>query len=197
MSGHYFENNPVKDTKQFVIPVTFQNRSFTFFAHRGVFSKKTLDDGTRLLLKVLLQETLRGPFLDLGCGYGPLGCILASFHPQLDMTLVDINERAVVDAKHNAHQLGLHLHVLVSDGFKELTQMFFGIAFNPPIRAGKEIIYDLYRQAKEHLLPNGSMFIVIRKDKGALSHVNYLQTLFANVQLLTRDKGYHVYKAQV
>lgn len=197
MNGQYFENKPIKDGKKYVIPVTLASRSFTFYASRGVFSKKALDEGTHILLKVLLQETLQGTFLDLGCGYGPLGCILASMFPKLTLTLVDINERAVLDAKHNAQQLGLHLHVEVSDGFKELTQMFDGIAFNPPIRAGKEIIYDLYRQSKEHLHAHGSLYVVIRKDKGALSHVNYLQTLFSKVQLLTRDKGYHVYKAQV
>jgi 16S rRNA (guanine1207-N2)-methyltransferase len=197
MSGHYFENQSVKDDKKYTVQFTLAQRTYTLHASRGVFSKKTLDTGTEILLKILLQETLSGSFLDLGCGYGPVGCVMASVHPELDVTLVDINHRAVADALHNAQQLGLDLQGVVSDGLNELSRMFDGIAFNPPIRAGKQSIYNLYRQSKEHLTPSGALYVVIRKDKGALSHVTYLETLFSKVTLLTRDKGYHVYKAIV
>lgn len=198
MSGQYFENQDVKDAKKYHVTFTINERSFTLQTSRGVFSKKALDTGTHILLKILLQETLGdGSLLDLGCGYGPLGCVMASFHPTLAITLADINHRAVEDALHNAQQLGLNLQGVVSDGFKELPRMFDWIAFNPPIRAGKTSIYDLYRQIKEHLHPHGGFYFVIRKDKGALSHVTYLETLFSKVSLLTREKGYHVYKAIV
>ena len=197
MSGQYFENQPVIDDKKYTVSFTINQRSFTLQASRGVFSKKELDTGTNILLKILLQETLSGSLLDLGCGYGPLGCVMASFHPTLAITLADINHRAVADALHNARQLGLNLQGVVSDGFKELPRMFDWIAFNPPIRAGKTSIYDLYRQTKEHLHPHGGLYLVIRKDKGALSHVTYLETLFSKVTLMTREKGYHVYKATV
>jgi 16S rRNA (guanine1207-N2)-methyltransferase len=197
MSGQYFENQPVIDDKKYTVNFTINQRSFTLQASRGVFSKKELDTGTNILLKILLQETLSGSLLDLGCGYGPLGCVMASFHPTLAITLADINHRAVADALHNARQLGLNLQGVVSDGFKELPRMFDWIAFNPPIRAGKTSIYDLYRQTKEHLHPHGGLYLVIRKDKGALSHVTYLETLFSKVTLMTREKGYHVYKATV
>ena len=197
MSGQYFENQPVIDDKKYTVNFTLNQRSFTLQASRGVFSKKELDTGTNILLKILLQETLSGSLLDLGCGYGPLGCVMASFHPTLTITLADINHRAVADALHNARKLGLNLQGVVSDGFKELPRMFDWIAFNPPIRAGKTSIYDLYRQTKEHLHPHGGLYLVIRKDKGALSHVTYLETLFSKVTLMTREKGYHVYKATV
>jgi 16S rRNA (guanine1207-N2)-methyltransferase len=81
---------------------------------------------------------------------------------------------------------------LTSDGFQELTQNFDVIAFNPPIRAGKKTIYRLYQEAKQHLNPNGSFYIVIRKDKGAESHETYLLTLFSKVLRRDKDKGYLV-----
>jgi 16S rRNA (guanine1207-N2)-methyltransferase len=146
-----------------------------------------------LLINVLLQDTLSGTCLDLGCGYGPVGLTVASLNPNLTLTLADVNERAVIDARHNAQRLGLtNLQIFTSDGFQELTQNFDVIAFNPPIRAGKKTIYRLYQEAKQHLNPNGSFYLVIRKDKGAESHETYLLTLFSKVLRRDRDKGYLV-----
>jgi 16S rRNA (guanine1207-N2)-methyltransferase len=191
--GHYFENNPPETIKEYTITYTLQGRSFSLIASSGIFAKKDLDVGSRLLINVLLQDTLTGLCLDLGCGYGPVGLTLASLNPNLTLTLADVNERAVIDARHNAQRLGLtNLQILTSDGFQELTQNFDVIAFNPPIRAGKKTIYRLYQEAKQHLNPNGSFYIVIRKDKGAESHETYLLTLFSKVLRRDRDKGYLV-----
>jgi 16S rRNA (guanine1207-N2)-methyltransferase len=191
--GHYFENNPPETIKEYTVTYTLQGRSFSLIASSGIFAKKDLDVGSRLLINVLLQDTLSGTCLDLGCGYGPVGLTLASLNPNLTLTLADVNERAVIDARHNAQRLGLtNLQILTSDGFQELTQNFDVIAFNPPIRAGKKTIYRLYQEAKQHLNPNGNFYIVIRKDKGAESHETYLLTLFSKVLRRDRDKGYLV-----
>jgi 16S rRNA (guanine1207-N2)-methyltransferase len=191
--GHYFENNPPETIKEYTVTYTLQGRSFSLIASSGIFAKKDLDVGSRLLINVLLQDTLTGTCLDLGCGYGPVGLTLASLNPNLTLTLADVNERAVIDARHNAQRLGLtNLQIVTSDGFQELTQNFDVIAFNPPIRAGKKTIYRLYQEAKQHLNPNGNFYIVIRKDKGAESHETYLLTLFSKVLRRDRDKGYLV-----
>jgi 16S rRNA (guanine1207-N2)-methyltransferase len=191
--GHYFENNPPETIKEYTVTYTLQGRPFSLIASSGIFAKKDLDVGSRLLINVLLQDTLTGTCLDLGCGYGPVGLTLASLNPKLTLTLADVNERAVIDARHNAQRLGLtNLQIVTSDGFQELTQNFDVIAFNPPIRAGKKTIYRLYQEAKQHLNPNGNFYIVIRKDKGAESHETYLLTLFSKVLRRDRDKGYLV-----
>lgn len=195
--GHYFENNPPETIKEYTISYTLQGRSFSLIASSGIFAKKDLDVGSRLLINVLLQDTLTGTCLDLGCGYGPVGLTLASLNPNLTLTLADVNERAVIDARHNAQRLGLtNLQILTSDSFQELTQNFDVIALNPPIRAGKKTIYRLYQEAKQHLNPNGNFYIVIRKDKGAESHETYLLTLFSKVLRRDRDKGYLVFIAK-
>ena len=195
--GHYFENNTPKNSKRYSVNYIVLNKSFSLLTSDGVFSKKALDEGSELLIKVLLQETLVGSFLDLGCGYGPVGITIASFVPSLKMTLVDVNQAAVMDAKLNAETLGLHhLQIVNGNGFNELTAKFDVIAFNPPIRVGKKAIYTLYQDAVAFLNPTGSLYIVIRKDKGALSHYAYLKTLFKQVTLHTRAQGYHVYVAK-
>jgi len=195
--GHYFENKPPEIIKQYTVSYTLGGRSFSLLASSGIFAKQGLDAGSRLLINVLLQDTLTGNCLDLGCGYGPVGLTLASLNPNVKVTLADVNDRAVVDAKHNAQRLGFtDLQIVTSDGFQELTQKFDVIAFNPPIRAGKKTIYRLYQEAKAHLHPNGRFYIVIRKDKGAPSHQTYLLTLFSKVLRRERDKGYLVLLAQ-
>lgn len=191
--AHYFENKAPENIKQYPITYVLGGQTFSLVASSGIFAKQGLDSGSRLLINVLLQDALKGTCLDLGCGYGPVGLTLASLNPNLKVTLADINDRAVADAKHNAQRLGFtDLQIVTSDGFQELAQTFDVIAFNPPIRAGKKTIYRLYQEAKQHLNPDGKLYLVIRKDKGAASHTTYLLTLFSKVQQRVRDKGYLV-----
>jgi 16S rRNA (guanine1207-N2)-methyltransferase len=66
---------------------------------------------------------------------------------------------------------------------------------NPPIRAGKKVTYEIYRGALEHLNDGGSLYIVIRKQQGALSVKSYLEELYGNVTVLAREKGYFILKS--
>ena len=82
---------------------------------------------------------------------------------------------------------------LVSNSYYYLYLSFDWIFFNPPIRIGKEKLFNIYKDAYLHLNQNGKFVIVIRKDKGALSHAKYLETLFKSVDLVERKSGYYVY----
>ena len=78
--------------------------------------------------------------LDLGCGYGADWNCGSKTVPDVAVTMVDVNERAVQLAKANAamNQADDHVEILVSDGFSQLQgRKFDRILFNPPIRAGK------------------------------------------------------------
>ena len=69
---------------------------------------------------------------------------------------------------------------------------FSAIVLNPPIRAGKAVIYGLFAAARAHLNQNGALYIVIRKQQGAESAQRYLQTIYSDVERIARDKGYWV-----
>ena len=73
--------------------------------------------------------------------------------------------------------------------------LFDSIILNPPIRAGKVVIYDLYDKAYHTLRENGSLYIVIQKKQGASSSVNKLSELFKTVTVLDRKGGYWVIQA--
>lgn len=70
MSDHYYSEKPsVKSDKQ-TWSFTLRNRSYTFTSDSGVFSKKEVDFGSRVLIEAFEEPEIDGDFLDAGCGYG-------------------------------------------------------------------------------------------------------------------------------
>lgn len=193
----YFDNNPDLASKPKYISFTIQERNFSFKSDIGVFSKNQVDEGTKAFLKVLLTRPLSGKILDMGCGYGALGLTLASFFPQSTFVLADVNERALELAQENQKRLHLeNVTCILSNIYENITDLFHSIVINPPIRAGKSVIYEMFRGAYEHLNDDGSLFIVIRKSHGAHSAQAYIEKVFGQCLLLKKEKGYYIYEAK-
>lgn len=145
-----------------------------------------------MLLKALPEE-ITGDVLDLGCGWGAIGILIAAQHPLARVLMVDVNERAVALARRNAEANRISAQVGLSDGFDKVQGSFDLIAFNPPIRAGKAVIYGLFADAAARLKPDGALYIVIRRQQGADSAGRYLKTLFESVETVAKKGGYHVF----
>src|SRR5699024_11632014 len=111
----------------------------------GVTSKKGIDFGKKELIERFDPRSVYGDFLDLGCGYGAVGITLAKAYPERNITMVDINERALMLARNNALNNGVeHAEIFNSQGFDTLeNRSFAAIVTNPPIRAGKKVIYPM------------------------------------------------------
>ena len=195
--SHYFINDETLSHNEKEITYKINGESFTLLTDRGVFSKSELDEGSRLLIEVLLSQKLTGKILDLGCGYGPIGLTLASLTPSLNVICSDVNTRALSLCEKNALSLQLNNRVtcLHSDIYTEIEGQFDSIVSNPPIRAGKKVTYAIYTGAKDHLIDGGSLYIVIRRQQGAPSVMKFLEEQFGNVTVLTRKKGFYVLKA--
>lgn len=195
--SHYFENDASLGHSPRNVEYVFNNVSFTLESDVGVFSKNKLDKGSELLIETLLPLELGNNLLDLGCGIGVIGLTLAYFHPGLNLVLSDVNTRALGLCSANAAtlKLGQRVTVLQSDIYTEIEGKFDSIVSNPPIRAGKKVTYEIYRGALTHLIDGGSLYIVVRKQQGAISVKSYLEELFGNVTVLARDKGYYILKA--
>ena len=69
---------------------------------------------------------------------------------------------------------------------------FTDIITNPPIRAGKKVIYAMFEQAFDHLRENGRLWVVIRQQQGAKSAEAKIAQVFGNCEVVRRDKGYLV-----
>nr|SIP63358.1 Ribosomal RNA small subunit methyltransferase C [uncultured bacterium] len=195
MSEQYFSREPSSGSRPAACAFSYRGRSLRFETDAGVFSRGELDTGSRLLLDSL--PALSGEVLDLGCGWGALGVAVASANPGAAVTMVDVNLRALALARRNAEVNRVSVRVLESDGFAGLgTQRFDAVVTNPPIRAGKQVIYRLFADAAERLNPGGALFLVIRKQQGAESAMRYLTTLFPRTERIARDAGFWVIRCE-
>ena len=188
--SHYFlnDNNLVSDIKPFNISIN--GNSFTFNTDNGVFSKGELDFGTNLLIKNVLKLNVTGDILDLGCGYGAIGIILSKV-TNSNVTMSDINKRALHLTKMNAKKNNVSITTIESDGYLNINNKFDYVISNPPIRVGKKILYKLLIDTKEHLKENGKLIIVVRKEQGALSLMKDMANYY-DVKLLDKDKGFMI-----
>lgn len=188
--AHYFTNDVVKDVPE-EITIRFRDFTYTLHSNAGVFSKDKLDEGTRILLDTVLDhETEPVSTLDLGCGIGPIALILMEYWKNTKMTMIDVNQRACQLASMNMKKYRRQAKVICQSGVTE--GQYACILLNPPIRTGKKVIYSLFDQCMEHLEVNGHFWIVMRKQHGAQSAIQYLTEKGYNVQKVARDKGYWV-----
>ena len=194
MPDHYYTENPNSAHDERRIALRALGNDLTFVTDAGVFSRDGLDRGTEVLLEAL--PPLEGRVLDLGCGWGAVGVALGKRYPALDIVMTDINSRAVELARRNLAENGVMAAVLQGDGFDAVEGRFDTIVTNPPIRAGKAVIYGLFARARDYLEPDGALYVVIRKQQGAPSALKYLKEIYSRAETVDRASGFHVLRAQ-
>ena len=188
--SHYFidDKNLVSQIKTFDININ--GTTFIFNTDNGVFSKGELDFGTSLLINNVLKLDIKGDILDLGCGYGPIGIVLRKIK-NTNVTMSDVNSRAIHLSKMNAKKNNVLVNVVNSDGYENIEEKFNYIISNPPIRVGKKKLYELLISSKNHLNKNGELIIVVRKEQGALSLIKDMNVYY-NVKVLDKVKGFFI-----
>jgi len=189
--SHYYINDQSLPENTFEIPYSFGGHSFRFVSQAGVFAKDKVDENSHLLLRVL--PPLSGRLCDLGCGYGLLGVALGKVYG-LDVLCVDVNPRAVDLARRNLEAHGVNGRAVTSDGLAETEGLFDNIVLNPPIHAGKQTVFRLYEEAREHLYPGGCLYVVILKKHGAESSRKKIAEVFGTCEEIYGKKGAFVFK---
>ena len=205
MSHYFSEKQEVKSDRK-IIKYEIENKKFEFITDNGVFSKTKVDFGTDVMLKVFLRENLdkksqKFDILDIGCGYGVVSVVIKSFFENVRTVSSDVNERALDLTRENLLRNGVvkdrddNFEVRKSFVFDNISENFDVILSNPPIRAGKQTIFQIYEQSFQHLNKNGEFYCVIQTKHGAKSTQKKLEEIFGNCETLEINAGYRIFRS--
>ena len=190
--GHYY-SSARRRSLYMLISDYIRGVTVEFETAAGLFSYETVDKGTKLLLEVAeIPES--GTVLDLGCGYGVIGIVLAKLNPRLHVYMVDINREAVKLARRNIKRNGVEdrVTVLLGDLYEPVRGLkFVAIYSNPPLAAGMDVVKRIITEAPNYLESGGTLQIVVRK--GAEAVKKCMEKTFGNVKQLASKEGYKVF----
>lgn len=196
----YFVQNPATEKEIYKFDWNIWDERFYFYTSNSVFSKSGMDFGSMLLVETIIKENreFNGHILDLGCGYGPIGVILARYLKKSSVTMSDVNERALelclMNTKEN--KVDSRVKIIKSSAFENISEDFDIVVTNPPIRAGKDVVFSFYEGAFEHLKTGGKLYAVIQKKQGAPSTKTKLKEIFGNCEVSDKKSGYFIFRAE-
>lgn len=194
---HYYMKNNDLDHNRKTWNFELRGHTMKFISDAGVFSKTTVDFGSRLLIESFEASDVAGKMLDVGCGYGPIGLAFAKSYPEAQIDMIDVNDRALELSAENATNNGLtNVRVFESSVYDGVTDAdYTDIISNPPIRAGKKIVHEILTGSSERLKTGGNLWIVIQKKQGGPSAAAKMEEVFGNVEVVAKDKGYFIYRS--
>lgn len=198
MTNHYYSQEPTTEHDFEQWSFELKGKNFQFVTDSGVFSRETVDFGSRVLIDTFNWEELPadGKILDVGCGYGPIGLAIA-FASQRFVEMVDINSRAVELAQGNTNRNGIKQVDIHQSNIYEAVheETYAAIVSNPPIRAGKKVVHEILTEAYPRLKSGGTLTIVIQKKQGAPSAKSKMAETFGNAEIVHKEKGYYIIKS--
>lgn len=191
--------------EQAVLPVPaagryrLEEQGLELVNHAGVFSRDSLDLGTRLLLQHLPQALGSQTVADLGCGNGVLALACARLNPEAHFILVDESHAAVRSAR-DSWQLNLGerpVEIFAADGLRTLPPASIDhVLCNPPfhqLQAMSDFLaLRMFRQAYRALKPGGELLIVGNRHLGYHAR---LRRWFARVEQVAAHPKFVVLRA--
>jgi len=194
---HYFTPKPKSKLEIKLIRAYLRGRYFQFLTSSGVFSKKRIDLGTKVLVNhMILPE--RGYVLDIGCGYGAIGIVAAALNPNLHVVMVDVNKRAVKLAKRNVRINDVsNIEVRCGNLYEPVRDMVFDcILSNPPISAGLATVKAMITEAPKHMRYGATLQMVVKSKIGGERLRQIFEEAFGNSNILARESGYRIIMAE-
>jgi 16S rRNA (guanine1207-N2)-methyltransferase len=170
--------------------------------HANVFSRDSLDIGTRFFLQHLPNNLDGKDVIDLGCGNGVVGLVAAERNPLARLHFVDESFMAVASAQLNfRHNLGNTLEVTfqVGDALSNFSPSSADVVLcNPPFHQGSSvgdhIARRMFRQAKTVLREHGELWVIGNRHLG---YRNTLKKIFGNSELIASNKKFVILRAVI
>ena len=194
---HYYTNNPTTESREKIINSIIADENLKFYTDNGVFSKESVDFGTKTMLESFTTNKENAKVADIGCGYGVISIFLAKKYPTYKFTMVDVNNRVLELSKKNIelNKIENKVEVLESSSFDNVEGNFDIVLTNPPIRAGKKIVHKIMTDSYGHLNAQGELWVVIQKKQGMARCKKLLEDTFSMVEVVSKNKGYYILKA--
>ena len=170
--NYYYSKNPDVKHEEKNFDFRLLGVDFKFVTDNGVFSKNTIDFGSRVLIEAAGSLELGDKILDVGCGYGPIGLSLAKKNPGAMVEMVDVNELALELAKKNAEKNTIQ-----------------------NVSIHESSIYENVLSGIDHLKEGGMILAVLQKKQGAPSAMKKMEETYGNCETIAKEKGYYVLKS--
>lgn len=173
-----------------MISAEIKNVSLKFETDPSNFSPNSIDVGTLAMLSAV-EFLPDDKILDMGCGYGVVGILVAKLIGQENVTMCDISESAVKQAKINAELNGVpDIDIKISDGFSEIADNEFTLILsNPPYHADFSVPKHFIEVGFKKLAVGGKMVMVTKRLDW---YKNKLTSVFGGVRVREID-GYYVF----
>lgn len=179
-----------------------EGTSFEMTNHANVFSRASLDIGSRFMLQHLPRPAGALDVIDLGCGNGVLGLMAGAQNPQCRVHFVDESYMAVASARINFRQVDPELERAefhVGDGLAGYDKHSADLILcNPPFHQshaiGDRIALNMFKQSAGVLRRNGQLWVVGNR------HLNYhhkLKRWFDRVDLIASNRKFILLKATI
>jgi len=192
--GQYFDDDKNVKSELFTYNVDVLDTKLTLYSNNGVFAKNGLDFGSELLIESFKNPDIEGLLLDLGCGNGVIGIVMNKVYKR-EAILVDINPRAIDLAKKNIEKNNANCKAINTSVLDNVNEEFACILTNPPIRAGKVVVYSFFTESYNHLKVGGELWFVMRRSHGVESAIKKIDELFNNHEVVKRKNGFWIVKA--
>ena len=175
--------------------VTTPNGELTICSLPGVFSQKSLDVGTAVLLPYLSQVTA-GKIADFGCGAGVISAYLAKLNPENRIFAMDVDAFALASTRMTFDKNNLlpeRLEIKAVTGIEDAPLFLHAIVSNPPFHQGIKTDYNasenLCKTARRHLKSGGELWLVANRF---LNYPILIEQNFGQCTIKADQQGFKV-----
>jgi 16S rRNA G1207 methylase RsmC len=178
-----------------IFETTLREHRLCFHTTWGLFSPREIDEGSRLLLRYLAVND-GDVTLDLGCGYGVIGLTIAKMTPNGAVHMVDKDFVALEFAEKNAVVNKVtNCQIYPSNAFSAVGKVKFNtVVSNLPAKVGRELLYIILSDARDHLRPGGQIVVVTISGLREFIKRNFKE-VFGNYEKVKQGRNYTVARA--
>ena len=177
-----------------------EGTDYTIINHANVFSRESLDIGTRFFIQHIPQSEKYKRIIDLGCGNGIVGLMAANKNPEADIIFSDESYMAIQSAKENyenAFNGQRKAEFFLNDCLTGINKDSVDLVLNnPPFHqnnaVGDAVAWQMFKQSKDVLKQEGELWVIGNR------HLNYhvkLKKLFGNCKTIASNKKFVVLKS--